>query len=175
MKRSNRTYYIELVCSLFFILLTACQQDGEEDALLVKAGDTAPAFSLSDADGTVLESFSLKGKVYILTFFDTLCPDCQKELPVLQQLYNNFEEKIIMLNVPRNQTKDIVQKYWDEAGFSMPFYMPKDPQLYYKFAQRGVPRVFIVDAAGKVEATYSDSPIADYTTLENILLQLTNF
>lgn len=174
MKRSNRTYYIELVCSLLFILLTACQQDGEEDALLVKAGDTIPAFSLSRADGTVLQSSSLKGKVYILTFFDTLCSDCQKELPVLQQFYDNFEEKIIMLNVPRSQTKDIVQEYWNEAGFSMPFYMPTDPQLYYKFAKRGVPRVFIVDADGKVVATYSDSPVADYSTLEKTLLQLTS-
>ena len=90
----------------------------------------------------------------------------------MQQVYDDFEGKVPILNVPRTQTKEEISAYWEEAGFTMPFYIPQDKQLYYKFATRTIPRTYIVNAEGKVVATYSDSPIADLASVEHHLQQL---
>ena len=167
--------YRSIYLLLLILSLSACQLDNDEDreaASLVKTGDKIPAFSLDDADGHEVSSSSLSGKVYILNFFDTGCPDCRQEFEVLQRIYNKYQALVPVINVPRSQTKDEVEDYWNKAGLSMPFYIARDKALYSKFATSGIPRTYIVDESGNVQAAFSDSPIADYETLDNILNQL---
>ena len=144
---------------------------GTGPAALVSVGDSIPGFVLYDAGGTTISSSSLAGLPYILNFFDTGCPDCQRELQVLQLIYEKYHNTVAVLNVPRSQTRDEVQAYWDKAGLSMPFYTADDKQLYYKFAKRTIPRTYVVDSQGKVYGAYDDSPTADFETLDAALQQ----
>lgn len=156
-------------------MFMACVNDseeGEETTPLVNVGDPVPDFQLSGIDGKSISSSSMGGKVYILDFFDTRCPDCQKELQILQQLYDKYQGAVPVLNVPRSQTKDEIQEYWNQAGLSMPYYIASDQQLYYKFAKSNIPRTYVVDDNGKICAAFSDSPVADYDTLDGMLQQL---
>ena len=156
-------------------MLTACLNDDEEKddaATLVNVGDRIPDFSLSGSDGKAIHSSALSGQVYILNFFDTGCPDCQRELQVLQSIYDKYQETVPVLNVPRSQTKEEVLAYWKEKGLTMPFHIPTDKQLYYQFATRTIPRTYIVDGDGRASAAFTDSPTADYDTLDGLLHQL---
>lgn len=162
-----------LLLTLCVVLLSACINDDEpRDAAsttLVKVGDSVPDFTLYDASGNSVSTASLKGYTYILNFFDTGCPDCQREFGVLQQIYEKYRDRVAVLNVPRSQSKDDVQAYWDKASLTMPFYTAADKQLYYKFATSVIPRTYVVDANGTVCASYADSPTADFATLDNAL------
>ena len=51
----------------------------------------------------------------------------------------------------------------------MPVYMASNKNLYYQFATRGIPRTYVIDEEGVVQAVYTDSPIADYNTLDGVL------
>ncbi|MBQ8936895.1 MAG: Mfa1 family fimbria major subunit [Prevotella sp.] len=162
-------------CLLTVLLLTACINDSETDgdaASIVNVGDPVPAFTLSGSDGSETASAALHGRVFILNFFDTGCPDCQKELQVLQQIYERYGDGVPLLNVPRSQTKSQVQAYWETAALTMPFHMPSDQALYYQFATSTIPRTYVVDTQGKVFAAFSDDPVADYATLDTLLQQL---
>ena len=163
-----------VLCTLMLSLISCMHDDVEpaDSTMLVKVGDQVPSFILTSSDGKELTSSSLSGHVYILNFFDTGCPDCQKEFPVMQQVYDEYEGNVLILNVPRSQTKEEVSVYWKEAAFTMPFYIPQDKKLYYKFATKTIPRTYIVNAEGKVVATYSDAPIADLTSVLHHLQQL---
>ena len=175
MKRHWKAYCVSLFLSCFVVILASCQSDSEETGALataIKVGDLVPDFTLAGSNGNDISSTSLKGQVYILNFFDTGCPDCQQELQVLQQIFDKYKGKALLLNVPRSQTKEEIQAYWDKANLTMPFYIPKDKNLYYKFAQRTIPRTYVVDSSGKVHAAFADSPVADYDSLDGILQQL---
>lgn len=161
-----------LLFSLFAITLVSCQSDDEGDgtqASIVNVGDKIPSFTLTAADGSQVSSDELSGKVYLLNFFDTGCPDCQKELPVLQQIYSDYEGVVDVYNVPRSQSVSEVNAYWSDAGLSMPVYTANDSQLYYKFAKRGIPRTYIVNGNGEIIAMFDDSPVADYNTIKGVL------
>ena len=175
MKSYTPSYFAWLFLMLVSFMQTACQNDDDQDNDLtnkVNVGEAVPDFSLTDADGGVISSSSLNGRVYLLSFFDTGCPDCQKEFPVLQQIYDKYKASVTVLNVPRSQSLDKVSQYWHQAGLSMPVYMPCDKELYYKFATSGIPRTYIVDGQGVVQAVFSDSPLADFDTLDAVLSQL---
>ena len=156
---------------------TACQKDEDEGSGLinkVNVGDPVPDFSLTDGDGGIISSSSLSGQVYMLNFFDTGCSDCQKEFPVIQRIYDKYKASITVLNVPRSQSLDEVGAYWEKTGLSMPVYSPCDKDLYYKFATRGIPRTYLVDSQGIVQAAFSDSPLADFDTIDAVLSGLQN-
>jgi peroxiredoxin len=164
-----------LTLALVAVLLTACVNDSDDDSspsTLVHVGDAVPAFTLQGSDGTAVTKATMAGQAYVLNFFDTGCPDCRQELKVLQQVYDKYEGMVTVLNVPRSQTADQVQAYWDNAGLTMPYHIPADKDLYYKFADRIVPRTFVVDANGNVQAAFADSPVADYSTLVSLLQRL---
>lgn len=79
-----------------------------------------------------------------------------------------------MFNVPRSQSLDEVKQYWSKDGLTMPVYMPQDKDLYYRFATSGIPRIYIVDRQGIVQAVFTDSPLADYDTIDAILQKYQN-
>ena len=157
------------------LVLSSClnkYEEGMGPAVWVQVGDSVPDFVLTGTDGKVLSTASLDGKAYILNFFDTGCPDCREELDVLQRLYDDFEGGLTVLNVPRSQTRDQIQAYWDQAGLDMPFFIPHDKDLYYRFASHTIPRTYVVDRAGKVYAQFDDNPVAGYETLGSVLKDL---
>jgi len=159
---------------LLILLLASCSRDEEltEPVTKVNVGDEVPAFVLSSSNGKELHSSSLAGQAYLLNFFDTGCPDCRQVLQVLQQVYTKYGAGVPVLNVPRSQSQEEVSRYWQEAGLTMPFYIPQDKQLYYKFASSIIPRTYVVDTKGRVKATFSDSPVADFASIETLLLQM---
>jgi len=175
LKRHWVTYSIKLSLLLFVVMLTACVNDDDDNngtTAIVNIGDVVPGFALHGSDGIDVLSSSLDGQPYILNFFDTRCKDCQQVLPVLQKIYDKYKGVVPVLNVPRSQTKDEVQAYWDQEGLSLPFYMASDNNLYYKFATSIVPRTYVVDGSGKVCSAFTDSPTADFETLDTALKQV---
>lgn len=170
MKHLIKSYFLRLFPLFLVTLLTACINDSEEEAIMkVKVGDRIPNFVLEDSTGKALASASLDGRVFILNFIDTTCPDCQRELQVLQRIYDKYYDRVPILNVPRSQKKEELQAYWEEAELTLPYYIPYDPNLYYQFATKTIPRTYVIDGKGIVLAAFSDSPIADIDTLESYL------
>ncbi len=154
--------------------LTACVSDDETGANVeyVKIGDVVPDFELIDVNGQRLSSTMLKGKVYILNFFDTSCPDCRQELQTLQAIYDKYGETVPLLNVPRSQTLEQARAHWTENNLTLPLYGDANQRLYYRFATQTVPRTYVIDGSGKVNNIFTDAPVADFKTLDDTLHEL---
>ena len=174
MKQRWQPYLMLLMAILVIGLLSACSEDekSEDSPVAVRVGDLVPDFAVVGTAGQQLTSASLRGRVCLLTFFDTGCGDCRRELPVLQQIYDRYHGDVVMIQVPRSQSLAEVQDYWTSAGLTLPVYAPIVPSLYYKFASSGIPRTYIIDREGIVRAVMTDSPLADYATFEAALLPL---
>lgn len=161
-----------MVCAIGVMSCVSDSDGADEPAHLVAVGDDVPDFTLSTPGGGEVSAASLHGQVFILNFFDTRCADCQEELLVLQRIYETYRDELQILNVPRSQTQAEVQAYWTEQGLTMPFHIPHDRNLYYRFANQTIPRTYVIDGNGKVCAAFSDAPTADFLTLDTLLRQL---
>lgn len=135
---------------------------------IVGPGDGLPDFSVVLNDGSVLSRESLKGKVAVLVFFHTGCPDCQKELPVIQRLYEEYasSSEVCICAISREEGEAEVASYWQAHALTIPYSAQEDRRVYALFSTSGVPKVYVCGPDGKVISVYSDNPIATYSELK---------
>ena len=82
---------IFILCSL--LCLPSCiRDDSPSGEGGIRPGDRLPDFTVSLNDNTLVAASDLLGKVAVLVFFHTECPDCQKEFPVVQRLYDYYRD-----------------------------------------------------------------------------------
>jgi peroxiredoxin len=66
---------------------------GETPLSTPSAGTTAPAFSLKDISGNIVDASNFLGKPTVINFFATWCPPCRKEIPGFVDVYNKYKDK----------------------------------------------------------------------------------
>src|SRR6185295_9248618 len=93
---------------LFLILLLLSaplfSQSNEDTAIIWQKNhyqDTlAPKFYLTDVNGNIWNSDSLRGKVVVLNFWSIYCPGCFHELPELNKLPAQFSsDSVVFISV----------------------------------------------------------------------------
>ena len=97
-----------------------------------------------------------------LVFFHTGCPDCQQELPVIQQLYDLYRanDSVAIYCISREEAAEEIEAYWQAHGLTLPYSAQESRSVYNLFSGQGIPRVYVSDKSLQVYSTYSDDPIA---------------
>lgn len=167
---------IRYFIAILLVVLTGCVSEPEGEN--VADGNEAPDFTasvfceglFSDARSVTLSS--LRGQPVLLLFFNTSCPDCREELPIVQQLYDIYSERMEFLCVARGESLESVKTYWIENGLTLPVSPQPDTKIYNLYAKSVIPRTYVLNAGGIITASFSDSPIADFATLSKIIESL---
>ncbi len=157
---------VTMLTALAFLALTSCI--GEKNpARDLEVGDKVPEFSVVTSDGTVVDNISLLGGVSCIMFFNTHCPDCQKTLPQVQMIYDEYlSQGVSFILISREQGDEEVAPYWQECGYTMPYSAQKTREVYEKFAQSRIPRVYICDKNGIIKSIFTDNPVPSYSDIK---------
>ena len=152
-KKSNKSLWVMLALIAAIIavilLLPSCgnrnaKKGAETDAestTLVKAGDTAPDFTVEMVDGSSVTLGDLKGKVVLLNFWATWCPPCRQELTRVQ---------FVFLPVSRGEKREAVEAFREKTGYAFPMGLDPARTVYDRYASNYIPRNFVIDRKGKV-------------------------
>ena len=127
------------------ILLIACVFSGcinddspepEGGMWSLQVGDRCPEFSvLTDKGGAVI------------IFFNTSCSDCQRELPKMQQIYEQYLQdasSVQWVCIAREEDANSIAAYWEKHGLTMPYSPQTDRKIYNLFANSEIPRVYVI-------------------------------
>lgn len=161
MKR--QIFRLTIWCFGLLCLVTGCIREDfdEPDEDKVVVGDRLPEFSVMLDNGRMFSPDSLKGRVLCLTFFNTSCGDCQKELPVLQKASAAFNPSdVCFVCISREESNESVSAYWQQNGLTMPFSVQNDRTVYNLFAASRIPRIYVVDSSLTVRYIFTDEPLA---------------
>ena len=93
-------------------------------------------------------------KMMIVTFFATWCKPCKAETGLLLELYEKWKDKglqIIMIGYGKDQTEEVLSDYVKERGISFPVMADRTGVAGEKFGVTGIPRVFVLDQACKIQ------------------------
>ena len=147
------------------LAVSACIRDKIPEGAELGPGDRLPEFSVILDDGSVVSTGDLSGKVSVIVFFHTGCPDCQAELPVIQRIYDEFSPEAAVLCISREEDASDIAEYWAENGLTLPYSAQKDRTVYSLFARMGAPRVYVSSGDLVIHSVYDDSPVATYEDL----------
>lgn len=120
----------------------------------VNVGDRLPAFTVLMNDGSWLSTAQLQGKPSLIVLFSTSCPDCRRELPLLNDRFLAHGADTTFVAISREQGPESVSAYWTEHNLSIPYSAQTDRTVYSLFAQEGIPRIYISDAECVVRAVF---------------------
>lgn len=85
----------------------------------------------------------------LLGFFKTWCPNCRRESPTKEKLFQEFKDRgLIVLAVSFNEPADLVKKFQNELELSCPVLVDADGKVAAKYQLRGHPVSFLIDRRG---------------------------
>lgn len=152
------------------LLVTPIGCERYEPAPEVSVGDPIPAFSVKGSDGNTYTEHSFNEGVSVICFFNTSCPDCREELPVLQEIHGRYPLTDMLL-ISRSEGEQPIRQYWNETGLSLTYSAQSDAKVFSLFARNTIPHLFL-SRDGIVRFIHTDSPVPDLNTLESEILSL---
>lgn len=78
----------------------------KEQTQKVHVKDEAPNFILPKLNGDTVKLSDLKGKAVLLNFWGSWCGPCKKEMPAIQDAYDNYKNQnfeVITINIEESE------------------------------------------------------------------------
>ncbi len=133
--------------------------DSSEERELPAAID----FNLPDQNGEYHSLSDYAGKTIFLNFWATWCGPCQKEMPDIQALYEEYGQNtgdVIILGVANPKTSsnpnnsdvstDEVIQFINDNGYTYPTIMDTTGELFYQYGISSFPTTFMITKDGLV-------------------------
>lgn len=125
-----------------------------DNGYLVKVGDQAPDFTISEAGGKSYKLSDLKGKVVMLQFTASWCSVCRKEMPFIENeiWIPGKSQGLVVIGVDRDEPEATVLKFRKDISVTYPLALDPCASNFALYAQKeaGVTRNVIIDRNGKI-------------------------
>ena len=159
------------------VMMTASVQaqqteEGDLDAKyateLVKVGSVAPDFTMQTIDGKPFSLSELKGRVVVLDFWASWCPDCRKEAPAVVELYKKYSDKgVAFVGVSMDTNVEAWRAACEKYGITYPQVSElkkfHDTDISKAYGVKWIPSIVVIDQDGKVAlATVVTERLASY-------------
>jgi peroxiredoxin len=130
-----------IALSLIFgimVFLTACSGN--------TSPNSAPDFSLKNLKGDTVSLKSYDGKSVLLNFWATSCPTCVIEMPVFQELSQDWakRDEVVFLAVNVGENLSTVRDYIKLYGYTFPVLLDSGFEVFEKFHLRYTPTTILI-------------------------------
>lgn len=110
--------------------------------------DDELSFSFRKENGQVTNLSEIKDSVVFLNFWATWCPPCRAEMPSIQNLHNEYGDKIIFALVS-NENQTVIKKYLNDNDYHFPIVTPtNEPKGRLSFST--IPTTYIIGKKGEL-------------------------
>lgn len=118
-------------------------------------GSRVPEFTVRDKNGLDKTDADFSDKPMLIVEWASWCPDCQQQLPVVQEVYKKYGDKVnfVMINLsdPNIEPKEQADQYIKREGFSFPYYYDNGQQAADSLKVQSIPTMYFVDKEQNVK------------------------
>lgn len=134
--------------SAFVSGITAMSPSTLDEDKQLSLSKAALNWSFADQNGTSSRLSDFQDKPVFLNFWATWCPPCIAEMPDIQDLYDNYSDRVAFLLVT-DESPEKVNAFMEKRGFRMPIYYHRSgvPQ---EFATQSIPTTFVISPEQKI-------------------------
>lgn len=144
------------------------QPDVEEERASENLLSTPSGIQFKDGSGNITNLSDLKGKVVFINFWATWCPPCRAEMPSIETLYQQSQDKnIVFLMVDVDDDYKKSKKFIDKKKFTLPVFTPAS-SIPKSMLSGSIPTTIILNKKGQV--VFQHEGAADYTNKQVVNL-----
>lgn len=118
------------------------------------AGNLAPNFLLPDYEKKAVRLDEFEGKVVFVNFWATWCTFCEKEMPDIVRIAQQFPENVVVVEVNRGESRGRAQGWTRSHRFpdlpNMHWVLDAREDVVHRYRVDGMPQSFVIDADGIV-------------------------
>ena len=153
---------VALVLVAFGVVLAVQHRTEASVPRLVQEHKPAPTFDLTSLDGKPVSSAALKGKTYVVNFWNSWCIPCRQEEPSLQQFYaaHRTEPDFAMVGIVRDDDATPVRQYVATNRIKWPVAFDPHGSAGLGFGTTGQPETYVISPTG-VAACGGIGPVTD--------------
>ena len=122
------------------------------------AGEVAPDFTLRDIDGKEVKLSTFKGKVVMVNFWATWCGPCKIEMPHLDKMDREFEDKgfeVISISTDDARAASKVKPLIKRGGYGFTVLLDKDTTVVAQYnPAKTLPYNALIDRDGRIHKVY---------------------
>ncbi|KIY21617.1 MULTISPECIES: thiol-disulfide oxidoreductase ResA [Mesobacillus] len=116
----------------------------------IVVGEPAPDFVLVDMEGNKHRLSEYKGQGVFLNFWATWCKPCEREMPYIENQYQQFKDQgVQVLAIDSGETDLVVNRFIDRKGLNFPV-MIDDGAVQSTYGINPLPITFLIDKEGNV-------------------------
>ncbi len=98
-----------------------------------------------------------KGKVVLMDFWATWCPDCRRLIPELNKFKQKFGDDLVIIGIT-DEPENVVKKFLETNPIESNIALAPDKKMYNYVGVKGIPQVLVISADGIVRFQgYADS------------------
>jgi len=116
--------------------------------------DAGEYLGMADAETVVLQQ--IPARLVIIDVLNVFCPDCHKNIPKLNRLYNiiqndaDLKSDIRVIAIAAGNDEKQIRMFADQYGIRFPIFADPEDAVYYRLGAVGPPGLIITESAGKV-------------------------
>ena len=185
MKNSKKFLAHSILFGSLFVLAAGCQSTSttnntttttvtttaaKEKATTDLIGDSLPNFTFNTADSQQKTPDNFKGKKIVYIAWASWCPDCQQELPILNELRKEYQDSIefILVNLlVKGETPEKAQAFLKEKGLEFNYYSDKEKSFQKALEIHSIPTMIFVGQDGTIKHVIDE--VKDKATIEEAL------
>lgn len=134
--------------ALACIVTLSVSRGGEQE---FGVGDEVKDFTLKTPKGTAVPTAKFReGKVFLLKFGATWCGWCNKQVPHLNKVVEEYGKKVAVLDVDVKEGADRVRAHNRKLGAKFVTVLDTKGIVAGKYGVRGIPLVIVADQNGKI-------------------------
>src|SRR5690606_12907662 len=111
----------------------------------------APNFELVNMKGDPVRLSDFRGKKVLVNFWATWCPPCRAEMPHMQNIYEDYQEDVVILGVNLTTTEasmEDVGTFVDNYELTFPIILDEQGEVMQTFQVVAYPTTYAVDHEG---------------------------
>ena len=149
---------------------TATTTTAKEKSTTDLIGEAMPTVTVVTADSKEKTSTDFKGKKTVYVAWASWCPDCQQELPILNELRKDYQDTIEFVPVNllvKGETPEKAQAFLKEKGLEFNYYSDKEKSFQKALEIHSIPTMIFVDQEGNIKNVIDE--VKDKATIDEVL------
>lgn len=157
MNKLSKVILILLVSVMVGLVIPGCSstQGTETDNQTSEAPEApeAPDFQLYDLEGKLVSLSDLRGKPIMLNFWSAQCGPCVYEMPLLQQTYDEWSPKgLVLLTINFVESQSDVEQFLQKNNLSLPVLLDPTQEVARMYNAQRIPITYFIDKDGLAQA-----------------------